>query len=172
MKKCSYCQEESKDDAIICWNCGSALVDEDIYLNDLSPSPVDPVGSKSRKLVWFSILAGIGLFFLISFFVGSSESPNKKISSSQSRETKLAEALAYLDDVPEIKWIEIDSNTVHLGVDPLPLDIKLIAQAAAFNGNKAINFGVHVWVHPANDKSKYYGETTARYGKIEDEYGR
>ncbi len=93
-------------------------------------------------------------------------------SSKADREIKLKQALAYLNEIPEIEWVKFEDNTVRIGVNKLPRDINIIASAAALHGNKAINFGVHVWVHPANNPGIYYGEVTARYGKVTDPYGK
>jgi len=117
-----------------------------------------------RKGFLLALLVLVGGFVLLSVF---SE------DNTLSREAGLKSALAYLNAIPEVKWVEFERNTVHLGVEPLPDDIKLIAHAAAMNGEKAINFGVHVWVHPANDRNKYYGTATAaRHGKISKPYGK
>ena len=49
----------------------------------------------------------------------------------------------------------------------------MVIKGAAIAGNKAINFGVHVWAIKASEKGwrpgdgHFYKEVTARYGKIE-----
>jgi len=85
----------------------------------------------------------------------------------------LMESLEYLNDVEEIVWVEIDENDVYIGFAPVPDDWDLIIRGAAYNGNREINFGTHVWAAYGERKgwrpgqSTYLGEVTARYGKVE-----
>jgi len=97
-----------------------------------------------------------------------------KLVKKNEREEKIKSALNYLDEaVKEIQWIEIEGNTVYIGFKALPEDYVLIIKGAALRGNKAIDFGVHVWAISAEHrgwrpgKGPYYGEATARYGKIQ-----
>ena len=110
-------------------------------------------------------IIGILVLVFVVTFVGI-------VWGGSNRQAILERELSYLQDIPEVQWVRFEDNTVHIGVSPLPGDIAMIAQAAAVIGNRAIDFGVHVWVHPANDPNKFYGETTARYGKISDPYGK
>ena len=95
-------------------------------------------------------------------------------SRKHATETTLRQALCYLinnEDLPEIKWVEFDDNTVYIGFNPYPNDGESILRGAALKGNKAINFGCHVWAIPAGQTDRtsvdrYYNEVTARYGKI------
>jgi hypothetical protein len=86
---------------------------------------------------------------------------------------KLMKELEYLNKVEEIVWVEIEDNDVYIGFDPVPSDWELIIRAAAFNGNRAIDFGTHVWAAYGSRRgwrpgqSKYLGEVTARYGKVQ-----
>ena len=66
-------------------------------------------------------------------------------SRGSSRERTLKNRLAYLADIPEIEWFEIESNYVYLGFNKRPDDLYAVVPAAALHGNKAIDFGVHVW---------------------------
>ena len=97
-------------------------------------------------------------------------------NTTTERENTLKQTLAYLNEIPEVARIRFDRNTVIIGVDRVPYDIQSIAQAAAFHGNRAIDFGVHVWVVPASSTcgafKNYYGMTTARHGKIEKPFGK
>lgn len=61
------------------------------------------------------------------------------------REDILREKLGYLKDIPEVAWVQFDSNNVYLGWKSIPTDFNLINRTAAMNGNHAIGFGVHVW---------------------------
>ena len=99
---------------------------------------------------------------------------NTKSSSTISRENKIRSELSYLmTEVDEIEWIEVDSNVVYVGFEPLPSDWEMIIKGAALRANRAIGSGAHVWAVKAANKgwrpgdSSYYGEVTARYGKIE-----
>ena len=91
-------------------------------------------------------------------------------SSSKAREAVLQKELAYLKSIPEVKWIVFDGNNVYLGFKSLPGDIKIIVNAAAYHGNQAINFGVHVWAVDSKFRESpsdgYICAATARYGKV------
>jgi len=85
----------------------------------------------------------------------------------------LQKRLSYLNEIDEVAWVHFDKNNVYVGFNPLPHDYKFICQAAAFQGNKALNFGVHVWAVPSDDQSwkqgntgRYFCTTTARGGKV------
>jgi len=85
----------------------------------------------------------------------------------------LEDRLSYLKDLPEVGWVRFDGNTVYVGFKKRPADLASIVGAAAFHGNKAYGFGVHVWAVPANNPNwkvgdTYYCEATGRYGKVED----
>ena len=82
-------------------------------------------------------------------------------------------ALSYLDEVPEVAWYEVADNDVYVGFAPLPQDWEGVIRGAALRCNRAIDFGCHVWAVAADQKgwrpgnSSYYGEATARHGRIE-----
>ncbi len=105
---------------------------------------------------------------LLLFFLPIESSALTKTENEQ----RLKEALSYLNDIPEVSWVEFDNNTVYVGFSELPDDWELIIKMAALNGNKATDFGCHVWATPAKqknkpvDKRRYYGTVTARYGKV------
>lgn len=88
----------------------------------------------------------------------------------------LREAMSYLSEIPEIEWYEIQRNNVYIGFKILPSDWQIIINGAALRGNETIDFGVHVWAIDSNRFSKgwrpgdgpFYGEMTARYGKLQD----
>jgi hypothetical protein len=103
------------------------------------------------------------------------ESTTASVPPGNTREQVLKERLSYLDEVSEISWVEIDGNNVYIGFRSIPEDYDMIVRAAAFHGNNAIDFGVHVWAIDA----KYTGwrpgqgkpficEATARYGRVQD----
>ena len=85
----------------------------------------------------------------------------------------LAKRLAYLKDLPEISWVKFDDNNVYIGFNTRPSDLRMIVNAAAIHGNRALGFGVHVWAvrdfqmdfHPRWDSS--YCTATARHGKLQ-----
>ncbi|MDV2504653.1 MAG: hypothetical protein RX318_11970 [bacterium] len=91
-------------------------------------------------------------------------------SSSKAREAVLQKELAYLKSIPEVRWVVFDGNNVYLGLRSLPGDIKIIVGAAAYHGNRAISFGVHVWAVDSKFRESpsdgYICYATARYGKV------
>ncbi len=91
-------------------------------------------------------------------------------SSYREREAALRKKLAYLKSIPEVSWVVFDRNNVYLGLESLPSDIKIIVGAAAYHGNRAINFGVHVWAVDSkfreSPSDRYICFATARYGKV------
>ena len=97
---------------------------------------------------------------------------SKSIGGTSTKGRKIKERLKYLDTIDEVKWWEVDDNTVYINFSPTPSDWNTIIQSAALHGNNTINFGVHVWA--LNNKGRgwrpgdsgYLGNTTARYGKI------
>ncbi len=121
-----------------------------------------------------SFLVGIALMCLVTFGCDISGTSNTSTSKPRpsSNQVILERELAYLKNINEVAWVKFENNKVTIGVNSVPSDIRSVAQAAAMIGNRAINFGVHVWVAPANNPNSYYGMTTARHGKIETPYGR
>lgn len=91
-------------------------------------------------------------------------------SSSKAREAVLQKELAYLKSIPEVRWVVFDGNRVYLGFGSLPKDIRIIINTAAYHGNQAINFGVHVWAVDSKFRESpadgYICAATARYGKV------
>ena len=87
--------------------------------------------------------------------------------------TALSKRLAYLKDMPEVSWVEVNNNSVFIGFKTLPRDLKSIVSAAAIHGNRAADFGVHIWAVPESQKNfrpgldPSYCTATARHGKIE-----
>jgi len=85
------------------------------------------------------------------------------------------EALSYLGNVSEVAWYEIDKNNVYIGFTSRPTDLGLVVGAAAFNGNKARDFGFHAWAVDAKTAQKgwrpgqpgYICSATCRHGKGE-----
>jgi len=120
----------------------------------------------------------IGIFLSISLF-GQNDSTfhSGKITvvenGSDGYGKKLMERLEYLNDVKEIIWIEIESNIIYIGFDPVPDDWQLIINYVGLWGNAKIGFGCHVWAIHTRQKgwrpgnSAYLGQITARHGKIE-----
>jgi len=95
-------------------------------------------------------------------------------TSGSDNEQVLRKELAYLSDVNEVAWVEFDDNDVYIGFAARPSDLGAVVNAAAVNGNRAIDFGVHVWAVSADRRGwrpgsgPYYCEATARYGKLEN----
>lgn len=92
------------------------------------------------------------------------------------REIALQKAMSYFSEISEIEWYEIQRNNIYIGFKQLPSNWQIIINGAALRGNETIDFGVHVWAINANKFNKgwrpgdgpYYGEVTARHGRIED----
>ena len=84
----------------------------------------------------------------------------------------LKKRLEYLNDIPEISWYEVERNNVYIGFNNIPIDFRVIVNAAAVHGNNAYGFGVHVWAVIASQKGwrpgdgPYYCCATARGGRI------
>ena len=84
----------------------------------------------------------------------------------------LRENLSYLQQIPEVEWVEFERNMVFIGWKKLPPEFVAVNHEAALNGYKAIGFGVHVWSVMAEHKrwrpgeAPYLCETTAREGRI------
>jgi len=114
------------------------------------------------------LLIFLTFFLHLLVFAGCSKS-----SSSNQQEQIIRNELQYLNDVQEVSWFEVDDNNVYIGFSTKSYDLTLILRGAALRANAAIDFGVHVWAVKAANKGwrpgdgPYYGEVTARYGKIE-----
>ena len=89
-----------------------------------------------------------------------------------SREAILEETLSYLSTLEDVAWVHFDGNNVYVGFTRRPDDLDMVLRAAALKGNRAIDFGVHVWGIPADEPrgsvDRVYGEASARYGKIKN----
>lgn len=99
--------------------------------------------------------------------------PSKSITmlSNGNYGTKLRARLNYLMELDEVQWVEVDDNSVYIGINTLA-DLKLICNAAAYVGNKDIGFGVHVYAidarkhsNSASSKHTYVYNVTYRNGK-------
>ena len=95
-------------------------------------------------------------------------------TAGQGREQTLRKCLSYLQNsVPEVAWVEVENNNIYIGFSRLPSDWQTVTKGAALNGNKAIGFGCHAWAVDAKYRGwrpgdgSYYGEFTARHGRIE-----
>jgi hypothetical protein len=85
----------------------------------------------------------------------------------------LESRLGYLKDIPEVAWVNYNSNNVYIGFNKRPQDLASIVGGAGLFGNRAYGFGVHVWAVPADNKNwkigdPFYCEATGRYGKVQD----
>ena len=124
------------------------------------------------------LLAVLSPFLIAGCFMGCSSCMHVTLAPKyQESEPKLRKALAYLkheEVLPEIAWVEFDGNDVYIGFRDLPLDWRNICENAAFKGNRATDFSVHVWAVDAKrrgwrpgDKG-YYDCITAYNGRIDD----
>ena len=95
-------------------------------------------------------------------------------TQARSRAQLVRAALSYLDEVSEVAWYDVAENDVYVGFAPLPLDWEGVIRGVALRCNRAIDFGCHVWALAADQRGwrpgsgSYYGEATARYGRIEN----
>lgn len=114
--------------------------------------------------------------FLIVFVQSPfmSPGPSAPVKQGSAQGSVLRAELAYLNDIDEVAWVEIDGNNVYIGWDDPPGDLGAINRAAAMAGNRAIDFGVHVWSVKGGAPGwrpgggPYLCETTARHGRLED----
>lgn len=91
-----------------------------------------------------------------------------------SEQVALREEVAYLAELPNVEWHEVDGNNVYIGLKEFTEEDKLLVGLAALRGNRKINRGVHAWGIVGGkrgwrpgDAPKAAIERTARYGKME-----
>ena len=157
LKNCKECGNEVSTKADKCPNCGAPI--------------------KAKQIGCFTS------FFLIAvvlFVIGSLTGEDKQATTKTTRETvepidpRLEKALAYLKEIQEIGWVEIENNHIYIGWNSIPNDLSFVNRAAAVHGNRAIGSGFHVWSVDAGYEgwrpgdAPYYCETTARGGKVTD----
>ena len=122
----------------------------------------------------------IGIPLLIGIIVGinnmsdQSDAEKKKVEvevekkqTQDNYEIILKKRLAYLNDIEEVSHFKVDHNTVYVYFKAFPSDWCTIIKAAAWHGNKAIDFGCHVWAMDANNPDSFLGTATVRHGKHE-----
>jgi len=91
--------------------------------------------------------------------------------AGQSQTQRLGAQLGYMKKIAEVSWVTFERNSVYIGWRSRPTDIHAIVSAAAFQGNRAINFGVHVYNYdagrfPTPDKGPlFFCTATVRHGK-------
>jgi hypothetical protein len=134
-------------------------------------------GAKNRHIGWtgwtaVALCVGAVFFFCKLVVMSSSVPPVAPAKQKQN----LSSAVSYLSKIEEVRWLTIDKNNIYIGFNPVPDDMRGICNAAAINGNRKTNFGVHVWAVDASKHHKNWRpitgkclyETTARYGKLEN----
>jgi len=99
------------------------------------------------------------------------EARAKREAERRGKDSKLENRLNYLYEIPEISWVRFDDNSVYIGFTSIPSDITLILGGAAFFGNKAIDFGVHVYAYDAcrygpTTGGNFFRGATCRHGKV------
>lgn len=169
---CRHCGGKVSPEAQTCPHCGLKYPSKSAYHTQIGAT-----------IIACLIVGGL-LLYVFHSCSEISEEPIIKVpkersaefSTSEKNEKILRRRLAYLMEIPEVKWVEFDDNTVYIGFDPYPANGSTIIRAAAFHGNKAINFGCHVWAVPADQignppwygtmSGKWYDEVTARYGQV------
>jgi hypothetical protein len=121
------------------------------------------------------LILGIFVFFLVVFAINvidQSSSPSNS-SSSSNKEAILKGKLNYLNDIEDISWWEVDGNDVYINFNDLSFNYKATIRMAATLGNRATDFGVHVWALNGKQRgwrpgdSDYLDNATARYGKLQ-----
>ena len=115
---------------------------------------------------------GVWVISVILLVVGISMLPDDPDGTTNEPE-RLAEALAYLNEIDDVTWVEVDSNNAYLGFASVPEDLALIVNAAAMNGNEVLGLGVHVWAVQADlgwrpGQPGLLCEATARGGQFEN----
>jgi len=94
------------------------------------------------------------------------------MKNGSQREITIKISLSYLKDTNEdISQVKIDGNNVILKWSSIPSYFNLSNRAIAFNANRALGSGVHVWSVPNSHRgwnpiTNYICTTTARYGKV------
>ena len=121
------------------------------------------------------LILGIFIFFLVVFIINviDQSSSSSSPSYSSDREAVLKETLKYLDDMEAVSWWEVDGNDVYINFNDISFNYKVAIRMAATLGNRATDFGVHVWA--LNGKQRgwrpgdggYLDNVTARYGKLQ-----
>lgn len=87
----------------------------------------------------------------------------------ESEEASLKKRLNYLYNIPEISWIKFEHNSVYIGFNSSRSDVTTILRMAAFHGNKAIDFGVHIYAYKCSYPTtggNFFKGATCRYGKV------
>lgn len=138
--------------------------------------------SKNMSAVVVVLACGVGLFMLMSYLlsprISVNESPNELGSNTEnshsSREGLLRERLQYLSEIEEVSWWIVDDNSVYIGFNTICSDLKQICNAAAFHGNKTIDFGCHVYAldakdypYATNSNFRHVYSATYRHGKMQ-----
>lgn len=163
-KKCPYCAETIKAEALVCRFCG----------RDLAESEQTEAPQKERRNLLTTILVLLVSLSLLCAFAMLVSPSSQRPTTGGGYKPALEKRLSYLSELPEVSWVEIENNNVYIGFNAIPDDLGTIVRAAAFHGNKAIDFGVHVWAvdtkyigwRPAGD-NPYICTATARYGKVQ-----
>ena len=110
------------------------------------------------------------IFLLVVFAIGVVTDGS---SSSPNRETILKETLIYLNDMESVSWWEVDGNDVYINFNDISFNYKAAIRMAATLGNRATDFGVHIWALNGKQRgwrpgdSGYLDKVTARYGKLQ-----
>lgn len=166
--KCKTCGNEIAKSAKVCPHCGAK--------NNRG------CGCSVVVLILVIIVA-VGLE-LINFSSSDKTSPKpqikteKKAEKSRAANPIISNALAYLRKVDDVCRVDIVENDVFLSFtnNELPLDYKLVANAAAVNASRAlveageVPSRCTVWIIPAENKADVgnsYYTITARKGKVQ-----
>ncbi len=112
--------------------------------------------------------------FMLLFIIGGVCTLSISTSEAARHPDALQERLAYLKDLPDVSWVEFDTNNVYIGLKDKPENLKAIVGDAAVAGSKVYGFTVHVWavdekyrgVEPR--KRPYFCKATARRGEIRE----
>lgn len=114
----------------------------------------------------------------IDYTIKAPKLPKKETPKRDWSKTKNAIALrkcfgsliSIQSTIPELKWIEYEDNSIHMGFNPIPFDVKMILGGHAFGGWQVINFGCHVYAYDASKYNSqefgaFFAGATCRYGK-------
>lgn len=129
-----------------------------------------PVVSRRTQWILAGVVGVVGFGMLALLVIRDLQAPPQGVRAV----SLLLRELDYLrTEVPELAWMEVDGNNVYLGFRfDIPDDWRLIVNGAALSGNRATDFGVHVWATQAREGWRpgdrgVLCQATARDGHLE-----
>jgi len=111
------------------------------------------------------------LFFLLALLIVAVNSPN--YAHANAVEEELKKSVEYLQDIPEVKWVRVERNSVIVGWKGVPAQFNIINTEAALKGTRATQRTVYIWSvrHTQKDwitgTRPYLCKTVAAHGTIQ-----